>query len=59
MVNMYNINVMDMFKRMCQMLEENLDFEGVDEICGTLENLPDIQDIIGTIGTFSISAPLK
>ncbi|MFA5960726.1 MAG: hypothetical protein WC785_09435 [Tatlockia sp.] len=41
------------------MLEENLDLDGVDEICSSVENLPDIEFITDIAGSYSISAPLK
>ncbi len=39
------------------MLEEELNFEGVDEICGAIEDLSSIEEIIDLPFT-SISAPL-
>lgn len=41
------------------MLEEELNLEGVDEVCGTIENIPDIDFLLNIMHTGSISAPLK
>jgi hypothetical protein len=41
------------------MLEEELNFDGVDEVCGAVENIADIEFVFDAIFTHSISAPLK
>jgi hypothetical protein len=45
--------------RTIKMLEEALDFEGIDEICGAIENIPDVDFLFDIMHTTSISAPLK
>jgi hypothetical protein len=45
-----------------KMLEENLDFDGVDEICGIIEDLTNLDKTLLELNiplTFSISAPLN
>lgn len=41
------------------MLEAELNLEGVDEVCGAIENIPDIDFLLDIMQTTSISAPLK
>ena len=41
------------------MLEEELNFEGVDEVCGAIENIPNVELLFDIMHTYSISAPLK
>ncbi len=41
------------------MLEEEIDFEGIDEICGSIQNLSDTDLLTDIAGSYSISAPLK
>ena len=41
------------------MLEEELNLDGVDEICGAVENIPSIEFLFDIMFTTSISAPLK
>lgn len=40
------------------MLDESVNFEGVDEVCGDIEPIDELEVIINFTGTTSISAPL-
>lgn len=41
------------------MLEENIELDGVDDICCTIEDLPDQSFLPEILFTYSISAPLN